>query len=847
MRQTSFRLNRPIGLLAGLAALAWRTGIAVMHEVPDSFPLIQSALDACLDGDTVLVAPGHYHERLLIPNVDLALGSNTLLTGDTLFISQTTIDGDSLGTVITAMDGGQNRFILDGFTIRGGVGYQDHGGGVHMMDSSDVTLRNLHFIQNTSTGGSGSCIYVSGITNPWRGTQRAELYHIRGWDNWSSSPILSKINVRAQHTAIFSDILFGFANSRIIFGSAYEDTCIARNIHVYSSVCNTAINIGMIDANEDSYLEYSNISVRNCQWGGNTLAHVDADAEAIISNITLEDNVYIGDRDWPSPMFGARFNGYALFDSLVFRRNRGTVMGSTGAELKLDRVLPQLPPLRGLVRNLILEDNVLGDSSYTDWNSTTNYPSMVSTAGFCYDGVVARNNTVILTPGPDSPIWGEKGANLIYAIANVMDSVYFRNMLFENNLVIDLDDNSETEGHWANEGRCLIIKTGNYFNSFQVENLIFDHNLQPNICEELPYGGEFDDGQDVGCVFLSGCTAVNFDHPTKCFSNLIFRGNQDGGMRSIRDLDLRLTNVQMIDMHRQALDLQADRVELDNVLIDGCEPFAAIPIRSEQMPLRLEVTDTSFVRNCTIINCTTPYVVMTGLREPDMSTDPIVHFENCLFANNQFDRFTALIPNYTDTPGWNPYIDGEFNYCLLPEAPVFGSNNLIGLDPMFDEVWGEPYLDPASPCIDAGNPDSDFNDSEDGENPGWARWPSHGGVRADIGVTGGPRAVAIDTNWVSVAGAKFSTTRPAALELGSPFPNPFNPVTRIPFKLHMPSGVRVRLYSLLGRLLVDEQLGTLPTGQHEYTLDAQNWATGVYLVEVLAGEQRYVKKVMLLR
>ena len=199
------------------------------------------------------------------------------------------------------------------------------------------------------------------------------------------------------------------------------------------------------------------------------------------------------------------------------------------------------------------------------------------------------------------------------------------------------------------------------------------------------------------------------------------------------------------------------------------------------------------------------------------------------------------------SPGWDPYIDGEFNYCLLPEEPVHGNSNLIGLDPLFDEVWGVPYLDPASPCIDAGNPESIYNDAEDPENPGWARWPSQGSVRADIGVTGGPLAAAIDTNWVSVGDAPSSTIRPAGVELGEPFPNPFNPVTRIPYQLHRPSEVQVRVYSLLGRLLTDQKLGTLSSGQHVYPLDGSRWATGVYLVEVLAGEERDVKKVMLLR
>jgi hypothetical protein len=55
------------------------------------------------------------------------------------------------------------------------------------------------------------------------------------------------------------------------------------------------------------------------------------------------------------------------------------------------------------------------------------------------------------------------------------------------------------------------------------------------------------------------------------------------------------------------------------------------------------------------------------------------------------------------------------------------------------------------------------------------------------------------------------------------------------------------VYSLLGRLLTDQQLGTLPSGQHVYSVDGSRWSTGVYLVEVLAGGARDIRKVMLVK
>jgi hypothetical protein len=842
-----FRTSRRVlaSILVFISLVAGSRAHAALLEVPESYPGIQLALDASSNGDTVLVAPGHYHERLVIPNRDLTLASHTLLNGDTLFISQTVLDGDSLGSIITAEEGGQHRFVLDGFTLQRGVGYQEHGGAIHMTDSSSVVLRNLYFTRNTSTNGHGSCIYLSGISSrPFRGTQRAELRHIRGWNNTAPDPVLWKVFVKALTTTIVEDVVFHYANSSMLYAGSYLDTCIVKNVHTYSSQCHSTITVGMADASEDSYQLYEDISVLDCQWAGGSLANVSGHAPARVSNVYLEDNEFVGDREGSGVMLSTSFVGSAEFDSLVFARNKGVVQCATGGYFELWRSQPLLEPVHGRIRNLVLIDNVLGDSTYTDW-SGNNMPSMIVTRGYSLENAVVRNNTHILTPGQDSPIWGEENANLIRMGVMQMDSFYVRDVLFENNLVIDRDDYASMESQSANEARCLYIGPQVY-GDFHVDNVIFDGNLQPNMCPELPYGGLYDDSQDIGAVMMvDGYLAV--DNPEKYFSNIVLRNNQDGGFRAADEEDLRMRNITMINMHRQALDLEAERVELDNVLIDGCEPYEAIPFRSEQMPLRLQVTEPSVVSNCTVINSTTPYVVMAGLREPGMSTAPIVRFENCLFANNQYDRFAALIPNYTDTPGWDPYIDGEFNYCLLPEEPVHGNSNLIGLDPLFDEVWGAPYLDPASACIDAGNPDASYNEAEDPENPGWARWPSQGSARADIGVTGGPLAAAIDTNWVSVRDATPSTTRPAGFKIGEPFPNPFNPVTRIPYQLNTPSNVRVRVYSLLGRLLTDQQLGTLPSGQHVYSVDGSRWSTGVYLVEVLAGEERDVKKIMLLK
>jgi len=152
---------------------------AVLH-VPDSYSQIQTALDATQPGDTVLVAPGRYHERLVFPNRDLTLASHILLSGDTLLMDQTILDGDSLGTTVAIHPTDLHRYVVDGFTIRGGVGDVDtgYGGGLYTTGPSILVVRHVSFEENTNAyGGHGLRAYA---------THAVHLEHIRLRNNYAS-------------------------------------------------------------------------------------------------------------------------------------------------------------------------------------------------------------------------------------------------------------------------------------------------------------------------------------------------------------------------------------------------------------------------------------------------------------------------------------------------------------------------------------------------------------------------------------------------------------------------------------------------------------------------------------
>ena len=826
-----------------VAIIGWPPMLAsatILH-VPEYYNTIQAALDSCASGDTVLVAPGHYHERLEVPNRAITLGSQTLLTSDTLFIPLTIIDGDSLGTVITSNVGGLNQFILNGFTIQHGLGYMFHGGGIHFADSTDAILQNLHLTMNYSEFG-GSAVYGSGPNAvSYRGPRRIILDHIRLFNNHIESSSEYSIVIQSNHYAKLKDFICNDATNGVMRFSS-RDSILIDNYHVSNGNFRygSALVSGMRAHTQNSYQKYDNISVNSCSFEQGILVNIGGYRKCVIKNFSFANNRQVANRTSACQLLYLDINNAEFqADSLIFRHNSGLIRNSSVGLFGISGNTS-----RNVISNLIVDSCSLGDSSYTPWTGT-NMPTMLDVSECSIEHAKFSNNRITLTPGTNPSEAGVFGANILRTQNFYDDSVRYHDIRFENNMVIDLDDYNSLPVHSANLGQCMIINSSGYL-CFVMDSCYFVDNRQPNMAPEVSYTGYFDDRSDIASI-------VNIQRPDmglepgneKLFSDLVFRDNDDGGIRSYGSQNLRFRNVQMINVSRQAFKLESNSFALENVMIDGCTPFAPIHARSEQMPLWLQCNEPSTVTNCTIVNSTTPYVVMAGTTPYQGVSDPIVTFENCIFWNNQYDRFEALVPNYSPYPEWNSYRPGRFNHCLLPETPEYGDNNLIDMNPHFDEEWGLPYLSSDSPCLDMGNPDSAWNDLEDSTQPGFALWPSQGGLRNDIGFTGGPWAQPFDTNWVALPRWE-PRLEPANFTLGIPWPNPFNPVTQIPLELARPSLVRLTVHNVLGQQVAVLCNGLLPAGRRIFCWDAAGQGSGLYFVTLQVDVDRMATRAVTL-
>ncbi|HEX5130954.1 MAG TPA: S8 family serine peptidase [Candidatus Krumholzibacteria bacterium] len=113
--------------------------------------------------------------------------------------------------------------------------------------------------------------------------------------------------------------------------------------------------------------------------------------------------------------------------------------------------------------------------------------------------------------------------------------------------------------------------------------------------------------------------------------------------------------------------------------------------------------------------------------------------------------------------------------------------------------------------------------------------------------------IAVNSSGPSAA-PTTSALLPEALSLAQNYPNPFNPVTHIkigiPVKFNQP--VSLRIYNVRGQLVKTVFTGVKPAGFHSFAWDGTNdlgspVATGVYFANLVAGDAKFSRKMVLLK
>jgi hypothetical protein len=88
---------------------------------------------------------------------------------------------------------------------------------------------------------------------------------------------------------------------------------------------------------------------------------------------------------------------------------------------------------------------------------------------------------------------------------------------------------------------------------------------------------------------------------------------------------------------------------------------------------------------------------------------------------------------------------------------------------------------------------------------------------------------------------------PHKFSLFQNYPNPFNPVTMIKYQIPINSDVELSIYNLLGQKVTTMVNEHQQAGFHQVEWDASGISSGVYFYQLVSGEYREVRKMMLLR
>ncbi|NQV36699.1 MAG: T9SS type A sorting domain-containing protein [Candidatus Marinimicrobia bacterium] len=177
-------------------------------SVPSDYATIQAAIDAAINGDTVLVSPGIYTENLNISGKEILLTSYTLLNNNPAYMYSTIIDANQNGSALVLIGEDSSPTKVMGFTLQNGIGTiadpdgdgnsSDYGGGIYCENSSPH-FSHLRIKDNSIINGGGGGFF---------GYASNAIFENVLFENNSSEDVGGGIYARANSDMIIKDCKF---------------------------------------------------------------------------------------------------------------------------------------------------------------------------------------------------------------------------------------------------------------------------------------------------------------------------------------------------------------------------------------------------------------------------------------------------------------------------------------------------------------------------------------------------------------------------------------------------------------------------------------------------------------
>ena len=178
----------------------------------------------------------------------------------------------------------------------------------------------------------------------------------------------------------------------------------------------------------------------------------------------------------------------------------------------------------------------------------------------------------------------------------------------------------------------------------------------------------------------------------------------------------------------------------------------------------------------------------------------------------------------------------------LVEGGWPGTGN-IDVNPNFEET--NFYLSDSSACIDAGDPDPAYNDPEG--DPGMGKWPAKGTIRNDMGAYGGPGSAELTEFTISSVDDDSDFSFLSSYKLEQNYPNPFNPSTNISFQIAESGFSSLKVYDVLGNVVMTLINEDLSVGKYEVKFDGKELPSGIYFYRLTVDDYSESKKMILIK
>ncbi len=805
-----------------------QASLATILEVQLDYPTIQAAMNASQPGDTVLVPPGTYHELMTTPVHDLSLVSRYIFSADSADISNTILDGELQGTILTLPEG-EYQFELIGLTVKRGMGQEDWpfpGGGLWAQGGMSLMLQSCVYRENDTSQNMGLGSVLSAFYGNDLASLKMDDISIVNNNN-ELNPDLARIS-----PAFFASCLGGVAIRNLLCdGAESDDACIYVTTEDSLSLDTLRVTgfhntqSGAVVFGADRASTFNGVFVNNNRSAGRTLVglYVDRDSGEVLklNDVLVEqnsDSFIVEDNDISRAFVYVQASCIQGSDITV--RNNRQLVGYS---------LSMRADVEGSVRNLHVHDNESGsDQTYQDiymgLHVNLHNMSLVNAEFW-------RNVSRLPPVAGDERVWSSCSvASGYFGTSEEADTLVWENCSFRDNYIVN--NTPQATLAYGVRGRTVYLR-GLFCGNLVLRNCEWVNNRVNRIAPEVDL---WPGPRNVGStVELEGEGAIS-DGMNVIIEDCVFADNDDGGLFASNVGNGLIQRCQFVRNSRYGVWMYSNREETSVAMrntffydVHMLDFQLAQPQYQGVFWIHAWEGD-ALIQNVSVVSCSTSYLASFG---NEGYGNPQI--ENSCFSDNWFDQFVMDVDNTQD---------GEFSHCLAP-FEIEGVGNVVG-EATFDAELGVPYLDTGSLGIDQGNPEAVYQDVEDPRAPGFALWPSQGGLRNDIGFTGGPHAAVLDTSWVEVD-PDIPDQRPDVYRLGNPYPNPFNPATRVNYWLEHPAEITIKVHNILGQEVASLVRGIQPAGQSTITIDGSSWASGVYLLTLRSAGEVRTKKLLVLK